>query len=116
MLRISKSIRAPTAATTVCRAPVERCTEKPLSTRCSTTCWICSSVADSCIATIIEIGLSLVASLGCANDQRLTTSDCSVVHLRIQFRFTGRLCCLGRDLFLLDLAHDVHNAFVNAKQ
>src|SRR5215467_7143241 len=51
--RMSNSWRAPTAPSTVCRAPVERWTSNPMPIRRSITCWICSSVACSCIATII---------------------------------------------------------------
>src|SRR6266852_2909681 len=122
--RVSKSTRAPTAASTVCRSPVVRCTEKPIRIRCSTTCWICSSLADSCMATIMVVvsRQSLVVNRKpplsvwlTTNDQRLTAS--SIIHLRVQLRITRALCCwLGSDLFLLNLAHDIHDAFVNAQQ
>src|SRR5580693_1088796 len=119
-LRISKSTRAPTAATTVCLAPVERWTEKPISMRCSTTPWICSSVADSCIATIIGKRWPSVVGRQSwfSNDQRLTTKCPSVIHLCIQFCIAGTLGTsrFWRDLFLLNLAHDIHNALVDAQQ
>src|SRR5579862_464650 len=49
--RMSKSRRAPTAPRTVCWAPVERWMSKPISINLLMACWVCSSVAPSCITT-----------------------------------------------------------------
>src|SRR5260370_16757583 len=95
--RTSKSLRAPTAPSTVCRAPVLRCTSKPISTRRSITCWICSSLADSCIATII-------------------ISQFSVVHFNIEFRLALGRFCFGLNFFFLQRAHHVNNALKNMLQ
>src|SRR5712692_1925474 len=53
--RGSKSVRTPTAPSTVCVAPVERCTSKPIEISRSMTCWICSSVDPSCITTTMGV-------------------------------------------------------------
>src|SRR5690349_4356818 len=110
-LRVSKSMRGPTAASTVWRTPVVRWTEKPMRTRCSMTCWICSSVAASCMATIM-------VSLSRADARRRVRPKASVVHIRIEFGIGPRRVSFGAgsNLFLLNLAHDVHDALVNAPE
>src|SRR3954470_20678332 len=95
MSRISKSTRGPTAPSTVCCVPVERCTSNPMLMSRSMTCWICSSVAASCIATII-------ASLAVARR--------SFVHIHIEFCRSDALRLLDHDLFLLQISHDVDDA------
>src|ERR1700728_3154405 len=47
----------PTPAKIVCMVPVVRCTCNPNGTRRSITSWICSSVALSCMATIMIVAM-----------------------------------------------------------
>src|SRR6185437_12245458 len=93
--RISKSIFAPTAPRTVCCSPVERCTSNPRMTRRSMTLSICFSLAPGCMAMIISGSLWSL-----------------LVHFKIKFRFAGCFRSGGAvNLLLLQLAHDVDNAF-----
>src|SRR5579885_426975 len=95
--RMSKSIFAPTAPSTVCCSPVERCTSNPRMTRRSITLSICFSVAPGCMAMIMSGSLWSL-----------------LVYFKIKFGFAGRLD--GRravNLLLLQFAHDVDNAFEN---
>src|SRR5574338_731618 len=61
--RGSASRCPPTAPSTVRSAPVERCTSKPISTRCAITCCTCSSVARSSITTTMDTPQSLILSV-----------------------------------------------------
>src|SRR5919108_140878 len=121
-LRVSKSMRAPTAARILCRTPVVRCTEKPIRIRCSMICWICSSVAVSCIATIMFVWLLAFGFWLLAFGFWLSVAQqliALVIYLRIQFCFPRVRRCrfgcqrLGSDLLLLDLTHDVHDALID---
>src|SRR5713101_2991117 len=142
--RTSKSARAPTAPNTVCRAPVLRCTSKPISTRRAITCWICSSLADSCMATIISssrfsvavlrysvpgtqfiLGLEMAISNYTITQFRSYTiiqwpndpmTQFLIVHFNIELCFALGCGGLGLNFFFLQRAHDVNNALKNVLQ
>src|SRR6185437_13285711 len=120
MSRISNSRRAPTAPSTVCLAPVERCTSKPISIRRSMTFCTCSSVAASCMATI------MVLCAGPVSRVTLQTSLCSdhpingitrspdgssIVYFHIKLCFPVGDLLLRHNLHLLNIPHHVNNAF-----
>src|ERR1043165_4910316 len=122
--RVSKSLRAPTAPNTVCRSQVERWTEKPIDTRCSITFWICSSVAPSCMVTIMvdccQLSLSAVSSkppricsLAVRYEERARRSG---VYLGLEFRISRSALHFWHELFFLDLAHDVDQPLVDHHQ
>src|SRR6516164_6979906 len=93
MSRTSNSRRAPTAPSTVCRSPVERCTSNPRPIRRSITCCICSSDAASCMATIMVFFL-----------------------IQIEFRPQSGWLFFRDDLLLLYIPHYVNDALVHLAQ
>src|SRR6059058_5210342 len=97
--RTSKSTCAPTAPSTVCAAPVLRCTSNPRSVRRSITFWICSGLACCCIATIILVFRLLVG-------------------LYVEFCAAASLGCVlgGHDLLFLYGAHHVDDALEDMLQ
>src|SRR5579864_5226598 len=93
--RTSKSIFAPTAPSTVCCSPVERCTSKPRFTSRSITLSICCSVAFGCMAMII------------------VSASVLLVHFHVELGLAGRGDLLATHLLLLKLSHHVDDALVH---
>lgn len=58
----------------------------------------------------------LAVNRGASNNARLRKPNSLIIDLRIHFCIAQVLGRLGRDFFLLDLPHHVHDALVNTQQ
>src|SRR5581483_2346946 len=81
--------------------------------------WICSSVADSCIATIIRNATScwlLTSWLMHTGKLDAASQEPSVIHLGIQFGFVFQTRGFRSNFVPLNLPHNIHDAFIDVQK